>query len=140
MEEVLYCPECKAEYRPGFETCSDCDVHLVKYDELPKNAEKENNEHDVDETLVTVYSTSNPALIAMIKSLLDSYEITYCTAGENVQNLFGMGILGTGYNVITGAVRFMVSKEKSEFARDLLKDVETSNVDYDVDELKEQDK
>lgn len=25
----MYCPECKAEYRPGFTTCSDCQVALV---------------------------------------------------------------------------------------------------------------
>jgi hypothetical protein len=26
----MYCPECKAEYRPGFTRCSDCDVDLVE--------------------------------------------------------------------------------------------------------------
>jgi hypothetical protein len=25
----MFCPECKAEYRPGFTQCSDCDVDLV---------------------------------------------------------------------------------------------------------------
>ena len=25
----MYCPECRAEYRPGFTRCSDCDVDLV---------------------------------------------------------------------------------------------------------------
>ncbi len=25
----MFCPECKAEYRDGFTTCSDCDVELV---------------------------------------------------------------------------------------------------------------
>ncbi|MBV9494850.1 MAG: hypothetical protein JOZ54_11440 [Acidobacteria bacterium] len=31
MSEVLiYCPECKAEYREGFMTCSSCDVPLVR--------------------------------------------------------------------------------------------------------------
>ncbi len=29
-----FCPECRAEYRPGFTTCSTCDVELV--DELPE--------------------------------------------------------------------------------------------------------
>ncbi len=24
-----YCPQCRAEYRPGFETCAHCDVSLV---------------------------------------------------------------------------------------------------------------
>ena len=26
----MYCPECRAEYRPGFTRCSDCDVPLVE--------------------------------------------------------------------------------------------------------------
>ena len=25
----MFCPECHAEYRPGFDRCSDCDVELV---------------------------------------------------------------------------------------------------------------
>jgi len=32
----MICPQCKAEYRPGFTHCVDCDVDLVW--ELPKNA------------------------------------------------------------------------------------------------------
>jgi hypothetical protein len=29
----MFCPECKSEYRPAFNHCSDCDVDLVA--ELP---------------------------------------------------------------------------------------------------------
>jgi hypothetical protein len=32
----MFCPQCKAEYRPGFTRCADCDVELVA--ELPKHA------------------------------------------------------------------------------------------------------
>jgi hypothetical protein len=32
----MFCPNCKAEYRPGFTHCVDCDVDLVY--ELPKTA------------------------------------------------------------------------------------------------------
>lgn len=31
----MFCPKCKAEYRPGFTHCADCDVDLVY--ELPKH-------------------------------------------------------------------------------------------------------
>ena len=31
----MFCPQCKAEYRPGFQRCADCDVELVE--ELPKH-------------------------------------------------------------------------------------------------------
>src|SRR5256885_8989769 len=26
----MFCPQCKAEYRPGFSRCSDCEVDLVE--------------------------------------------------------------------------------------------------------------
>jgi hypothetical protein len=32
----MFCPVCKAEYRPGFTRCADCDIDLVY--ELPKSA------------------------------------------------------------------------------------------------------
>jgi hypothetical protein len=35
----MICPECKAEYRPGFTRCSDCDVELVY--ELARDAAPE---------------------------------------------------------------------------------------------------
>jgi hypothetical protein len=31
---AMFCPECRAEYRPGFTRCSDCDVDLVH--EIPE--------------------------------------------------------------------------------------------------------
>jgi hypothetical protein len=33
----MICPRCKADYRPGFTRCSDCDVDLVHEHELPKS-------------------------------------------------------------------------------------------------------
>jgi len=30
----LYCPKCRAEYRDGFTTCYDCEVYLVRAEEL----------------------------------------------------------------------------------------------------------
>jgi hypothetical protein len=33
----MFCPQCKAEYRPGFTRCADCDLDLV--DQLPLPAE-----------------------------------------------------------------------------------------------------
>ena len=35
----MFCPKCKAEYREGFETCSDCDLKLVH--ELPPEPDPE---------------------------------------------------------------------------------------------------
>jgi len=38
----MFCPQCKAEYRPGFTRCADCDVELVH--ELPAVAEEPSHE------------------------------------------------------------------------------------------------
>ena len=34
----MFCPQCRAEYRPGFTHCTDCDVDLV--DALPESEEE----------------------------------------------------------------------------------------------------
>jgi hypothetical protein len=39
LRGVMYCPQCKAEYRQGFTRCADCDVDLVY--ELSSRAPKE---------------------------------------------------------------------------------------------------
>lgn len=31
MLRAMYCPECHAEYRPGFTHCADCDIDLVEW-------------------------------------------------------------------------------------------------------------
>jgi hypothetical protein len=42
---VMFCPECRAEYRPGFTRCSDCDVELVH--EIPEqNTRMRKSKHD----------------------------------------------------------------------------------------------
>ncbi|HAY35265.1 MAG TPA: DUF2007 domain-containing protein [Ignavibacteria bacterium] len=81
--------------------------------------EKENHER-----LVTVYETGNEAVVAVIKSVLDEAGIRYLAKGEGVQDLFGVGVLGTGFNPITGPVQFRVMPEDEEYARALLKDIE----------------
>jgi hypothetical protein len=80
-----------------------------------------------DEKLVTVYKTGHEGLIAVIKSILDEAEIKYLVQGENIQNLFGVGILGTGYNPLTGPIIIQVLEEDEEYARELLRDVKEAS-------------
>lgn len=75
------------------------------------------------ENLVDVYATGNEAVVAVVKSILDEAGIRYMAKGEGVQDLFGVGVLGTGFNPITGPVIFRVMPEDVEYARELLKDV-----------------
>ena len=86
--------------------------------------DKSQQEKEDHERLVTVYETGNEAVIAVIKSILDEAGIRYLAKGEGVQDLFGVGILGTGFNPITGPVQFRVMPEDQEYAAELLKDVD----------------
>jgi putative signal transducing protein len=74
---------------------------------------------------VTVLETSDPGLVAVAKSLLDSAGIHYFAKGEALQNLFGWGQLGTGFNPIVGAVQLQVAADDADDARELLRGLGT---------------
>jgi hypothetical protein len=79
---------------------------------------------DVDhEKLVTVFMTGHAGVVSVVKSILDEAKIRYLAQGSGVQDLFGVGVLGTGFNPITGPVEFKVMPEDAEYARELLKEV-----------------
>jgi hypothetical protein len=84
---------------------------------------KAQHEKEDHERLVTVFETGNEAVVAVVKSLLDEAKIRYLAQGEGVQDLFGVGVIGTGFNPITGPVVFQVMPEDAEYAQELLKDV-----------------
>lgn len=74
---------------------------------------------------VTIYQTGDQGQIAFIKSLFEDAGIPLLVKGEGVQDLFGMGRLGTGYNFITGPVQIQVPSSKLAEAQDLLGSMET---------------
>jgi hypothetical protein len=76
-------------------------------------------------TLTTVLCTGDPALVAMAKSLLEDEGIEYLVRGEGLQDLFGWGRLGAGYNILTGPAEFAVRSADAERARRLLHDLAT---------------
>ncbi|MBV6479952.1 MAG: hypothetical protein HGGPFJEG_02758 [Ignavibacteria bacterium] len=84
---------------------------------------KAQHEKEDHEKLVTVFETGNEAVVAVVKSILDEAKIRYLAQGEGVQDLFGVGVIGTGFNPITGPVEFKVMPEDEEYARELLKDI-----------------
>lgn len=65
----MFCPNCRSEYRAGFDRCKDCDVGLLT--ELPAEEKAE----FVD--LVEVLSIADPGQIALVKSILEAEEIPY---------------------------------------------------------------
>jgi hypothetical protein len=72
---------------------------------------------------VTVLETGDPGLVAVAKSLLESAGIQYFAKGEALQNLFGWGQFGTGFNPIVGVVQLQVAAEDAEDATALLRDL-----------------
>ncbi len=84
---------------------------------------KEQHEKEDNESLVTVFETGNEAIVAVVKSILDEAKILYLAQGDGVQDLFGVGVIGTGFNPITGPVVFQVMPDDANYARELLKDI-----------------
>ena len=130
----MYCPICRTEYIAGFTHCSDCNVPLVE--ELPQRSKRERRPRphgsarpdlpprdDLD--LVTVLASGDPGLMAVAKSLLRSADIPFLVQGEGVQDLFGVGRIGSGFNVVTGPARLQVGADDADDARELLADLFT---------------
>ena len=76
-----------------------------------------------DRAPVTVYETGNPAVLAVVKSLLEEAGITFFASGEGVQDLFAGGSIG-GFNPLVGPVHVQVPAAEAERAREMLADLE----------------
>ena len=84
--------------------------------------------HEDNRYAVTVFESGHEGLIALAKSMLDEANIEYSVKGEGVENLMGVGVMGTGFNPITGAIQIQVLEENAAQARELLKDLKESDV------------
>ncbi|RPJ60266.1 MAG: hypothetical protein EHM23_11015 [Acidobacteria bacterium] len=109
----MICPNCKAEYREGYTVCSDCEVPLVE-----RLQEDEQPEPEME--LVTVFDTGEPADVLVAKSILEAEGIEFFAKDEGVQDFFGAGRLGSGFNTMAGQVEIQVRLEDAERARQLL--------------------
>jgi hypothetical protein len=113
----VYCPECRAEFREGFTECSDCHVPLIQQQQSTWPAEEPTL------ALVNVFESSDPVLIALARSTLESSGIEFVTKGEPLQDLIGYGRFPGGVNLVTGPVVFEVRAAAAEQASTLLADV-----------------
>jgi hypothetical protein len=113
----MYCPKCRAEYRPDFNRCADCDVGLVH--ELP---EEPIPEFVAYEELIFTY---NPGDSALLKSLLDGEGIQYYIQGETFAPYY--------YHALP--MRFFVRKGQLSEAREIIKDLDLRITSYSTDNL-----
>ena len=112
----MYCPECKAEYREGIYECADCEVELVH--QLPEPPPP------VHDDLIPVFRTTNPILLPLVKSLLDSSEVAYVVQGEEALGLFPLGAFGTKVSRASLAAVLYVKKEDADDVERLLEEIE----------------
>ena len=108
----MFCPQCGAEYRPGFDRCTDCAVDLV-HEPPPEEAHRAT-------PFVTVFETSEADVIPVIKSILRGAEIPFNTRGEAMMNLFPSDLLGRTMSRPGAEVSFEVPESYAELARELL--------------------
>lgn len=110
----MFCPNCGAEFRPGFIECNDCLVPLVE--QLPELLEAG---RDSDSKLVSVLSVANESERLLAESVLRDGGIEFVLKNYSVQHLFGAGQIG-GSNLVTGPVELLVAEADHETAHALL--------------------
>lgn len=103
------------EYNDTATHCSDCGAKLVDvkpdFSALPKLQWDE---------MAPLMSIPEAALIPVIESLLGGEGIAHYVHGENVQDLFGAGRIGSGFNVLAGLPVLYVESARLDEAKRLL--------------------
>jgi len=117
----MFCPNCGNEYQDGVYQCPDCKVVLIK-----KPIRTANRKNDY---LVTVLKTNDVSQLMLAKALLLGAHIPFFAKDEIVQDIFGVGRIGSGFNVITGPIQIQVTRDRAEEARSLLSTLEDNSTD-----------
>jgi len=82
----MFCPDCKAEYRPGFTRCSDCGLDLVEHIE---QTNIHSNNPELSDTPELLWTGTDAAARDAIIDALETAEIPYHERGDNVGSLPG---------------------------------------------------
>jgi hypothetical protein len=106
----MFCPQCKAEYQPGFKRCNDCDVELV--DVVPASSVESPHTEDAD--FVVVATVQGPLEEGQITSFLEANSIPVQVRGEGFRKVYGITINGIG------AAQILVPRDLAITALDLL--------------------
>lgn len=106
----MFCPDCRAEYRPGFTHCVDCDVDLV--DLLPERHAPEPGPEETGPAIV--FATSNAFEAALVKSCLEASGVEVWLFDENISRIQPF------YLAVSGGVRVAVARDQEELARTVL--------------------
>ncbi len=113
----MFCPQCRAEFRDGFDRCNECDLPLVE--SLPPIPEVG------DEPLEAVFTTRDASFLPVLRSLLDARDIPYVSQGEESMSMLPLGTAGGIFGRTGIAARLLVPASRAEEARALLADTES---------------
>jgi hypothetical protein len=82
----MFCPDCRAEYRPGFTRCSDCDVALV---ERLEETEVHSNNPELSGTPELLWTGTDPRTRDGIIDALEIANVSHHTRSDKVGSLPG---------------------------------------------------
>jgi len=106
----MFCPQCKAEYRPGFVRCADCDVELVDY--LPQDPASTETTEDSD--YVPVRGVQGALEEGQICSFLEANGIPTQVRSVGYRKVYSVSIGGSG------SAQILVPRDRAVVALDLL--------------------
>jgi hypothetical protein len=113
----VICPNCGAEYQPGFTRCSDCLVDLVEPGAEPEVTPEPTESHPAALTdPVCVYRSTQRGRLPLAESLLRSAGIPFVASGEHMQQLTGLDVFGPA--------QIFVSSVDADDARAVLADLD----------------
>ena len=126
---MKYCPnpQCRyyvdigtpGEYVDTATQCSDCGAALVSH--RPDFSKLPSVQWD---DMTPVMSIEEATLVPVIESLLVGEGIAHYVQGENLQDLFGAGRIGAGFNVLAGLPVLYVESARVDEAKRLLADLQ----------------
>ena len=91
----MICPNCGAEYQPGFTRCSDCLIDLVEPGAEPAaTSEPAERGPAALSDPVCVYRSTQRGRLPLAESLLRSAGIPFVASGEHLQQLTGLDVFG----------------------------------------------
>lgn len=108
----MRCPYCGSEVTTGAASCAQCEVGITWNGVQPT--------FEMRGTLVDLVRVTDPALLPVIESQLAMADIPFVVANEVTQDMFSLGRLAAGYNLIAGPPTVRVPEECLADARELL--------------------
>ena len=119
----MICPQCSGEFVPGITECPDCEVRLVEPLAAPDDGDVQEPQ-DLGE-LVPLVDVSDPALLPVLRSVLEAAGIPVLVQGEHSLTLSPAMLLRAA-DPANICWRVMVPEQVAAEARALLEQLEGS--------------